>query len=405
MLRSSLLKSKSQGSQRNLWGLFVAINVLLIVDEMQLVGQNVYLVFFLIRLALSFVAVFAATAIYFKKPISGDFLSLYTLFLIAVGACFSLFQPSEMILRLSINAFFYLLLAASFKGTLRDWLQIYFPVASFLLFAPIGLKANFLMHFENLYFVVASLACSNGIVLIRRYVSVHSGANPEDEAVIQDQKEKNMSPFEAAGEVMSNNRMFLSEEQDLGHCEVLKCRDLITAISEMVQAKKLQFKTYNKTQISIQSPRSGPEGLGVVADEKDLRLIVGQLIDEAVESLGMQTGFVRLSVQLTQRQLLVIIEDNGRGLGKDIIARLKAKNRLELSSQNSSQAPEAVLLAPREMQSLLRFWGADFEVITRLGVGRRVCMNFPLTALAIEEMIRPLEGFSSYDSSQAGLSH
>ena len=367
------------------------------IDELQMVGQNLFIVFFLTRITQVLVAFFAATALFFKKEILAEVLSLYILFLIAVGACFSIFEPSEMVLRLSINAFFYLLLAASYKGTLKDWAQIYLPVASFLLFVPMGLKASHLFHFQNLYFVIASFLCSNGIVFIRKYVNLGESDAPQDKLP---QESENFE--EKLSGIVFKDKEEISAVQNVFTAELFRCTDMLGILNALVLQKKTQFKDLSRTQILLVAPPTGPEGFGIQTEAGELKQVLAQLIDESVGSLGMQTGFVRLNVQFTLRQMLLIIEDNGRGLGKDALLRLKAKG---LQNAQETHPAQAAVLAPLEMRSLLKFWGADFEIATRLGVGRRVCMSFPLASLAAEEMIRPFEGFKKYASGEANLSH
>ena len=397
--------SSSQGSQRYLWGLFVIVNILLMIDELQLVGQNLFLLFFLIRLSLLLVAFYSATALHFKKTLSGDFLSLYVLFLISVGAIISLFDSSEMILRLSINAFFYLLLAASFSGEIKDWLQIYLPAASFLLFAPVGLRASYLLHFENIYFVLASLLCSNGIVFVRKYLKIKSPS--EIKMAIGDASNESLFNHESAN-LDHTSQLIIGEdegsmEQHLKpDIEIYPYQKLLILIREVVGQKQRDFSDLKKTQISAFTPRIGPDGFGIRTEVKDLKPILNQLIDEAVESLGMQTGFVRLHIQFTLRQMFLIVEDNGRGISKDALLKLKARNLQESLLPIDGQEMK---LMPLEMRALFKYWGAEFEMASRLGVGRRVCMSFPLVPLIHEEVIVPIESFESYTSNELPMIH
>ncbi len=407
MTRAQFDLSSPQGSQRYLWGLFVLINVTLLIDELQLVGQHLFLVFFLIRLTQTFLAFFAATAVFFRKEISGDFLSLYIVFLIAVGACTSLFDPSEIILRLSINTFFYLLLAASFSGSIKDWLQIYLPVASLLLLAPVGLKATYLLHFDNLYFVFASLACSNGIVFIRSYLAYKTLDGESDFMPVDALGTADSSALEAhldnqSSVPISRANMEFFNEGPAPSTDIISYSALINLLNEIVGQKQLQYRNLVKTKISAFAPRTGPQGFGIRTEMRNLKPVLIQLIDEAVTSLGMQTGFVRINVQLTLRQMLLMVEDNGRGVSKEALQRLKLKS---LQKPQNLPTAEMIDLVPQEMRALFQFWGAEFEIATRLGVGRRVCMSFPLEALSLDEVVQSLEEFTPYSSNEATMIH
>lgn len=367
------------------------------VDELRFAGASFFLILFLTRLAQLLISFFATSAIFLKKEISEDFLSLYILFLIAVGAGFSLFESNELVGRLSINAFFYLLLAASFTGSIKDWLQIYLPVASFLLFAPIGLKASHLFHLQNLSFVIASFICSNGIVFVRQFVR-HNPSSKKNDSVMPDMNFK-ISKNEISEEFFLRTEEENQEVRDFFSVEMFGCKDLMALISETVLDKKNRFKNFPRTEIMIVGPRSTPIGWGIQTDPLELKSMLSQLIEESAGSLGMQTGFVRISVQFTLKQMHLIVEDNGRGLEKDALMKLEQKGLL--AAEEITHASQTSI----EMRSLLKFWGADFEFATRLGVGRRVCMSFPLKIFEREEVTAIFDNYNSFASNEATVSH
>ncbi len=415
MNQLTFIQNQKQGSQRYLWILLVVANTLLMIDELRFSNASFFLVLFSFRLVELLVAFYVVSAIHFKKVISEELLSLYLLFLIAVCSGFSLFVPSELISRLIINIFFYLLLSASFRGALKDWLQIYMPVASFLLFIPIGLKASYLFHLENLSFLVASFICSNAIVFVRQYLNFNpvssdtppSGLQPNSfnsrarenlEADRSSNSEPNVQGVHPTEKLVFSQPEEKSVVQDLFSVEVVECKELLDLINEVVAKKKSRFGQFPRTEITIQTPRSVPAGWGLFADFEELKSMLSQLIEESAKSLGMQTGFVRLSVQFSLRQLHLIIEDNGRGLGKDAILKLKQKGLVELDEQIQSN------LSPLEMRDRLKVWGAEFEFATRLGVGRRVCMRFPLRVLAHEAVLAPFDKFQpSFTQNEVGF--
>lgn len=395
MNQSSLVQKQTHGSERYLWVLFVFVNILLMIDELRYANLSIFVVLFLTRLIQLLVAFFAVSAIFLKREISADILSLYILFLIAAGAGFSLVEPGELVIRLSINAFFYLLLAASYKGSLKDWLQIYLPVATFLLFAPVGLKASHLFHFENLSFVIASFVCSNGIVFVRQYINRFSPAEKSDGELIPNSNISN----DISEEFFLRSNEENQAVRDFFSAEMFGCQDMMSLFSEIVSEKQSRFKIAPRTEIMLVSPRSIPNGWGIQAEPDDLKQMLSQLIEESACSLGMQTGFVRINIQFTLKQMHLIVEDNGRGLGKDTLLKLKQKNIIQVEASSETAR------TPLEMRSLLKVWGADFEFATRLGVGRRVCMSFPLRLFAEQIVVQGFENFQTYNPNEATMSH
>ncbi len=174
-------KSQSPATIPYFWIFLVVLNLLLLIDEIQFSNQNWFIALFLVRLAQILVAFFAATSIYFKKEISSDYASLYFLFSLAFGSCFALFEGGENLSRVNINALFYFLLAFSYRGEKKDWIQIYLPVSTFLLLIPIGLRFLNLVSSSRLVYIVLSLVFGNLSLFFRSYFISESFGKIVDE--------------------------------------------------------------------------------------------------------------------------------------------------------------------------------------------------------------------------------
>ncbi len=365
------------------WIFLFILNLLLLVDEIQFANQSWFLILFLVRLGQTFAAFFASIAIYYRKEISADSCSLFLLFALAFGACFALFEGGENLTRVNINALSYFLLALAFKGSKKDWLQIYLPVATFLLLAPVGLRFLSIANFTNMFFVVGSLILANFAVFFKSYLINDSFGHIIDEGDSEMARELRIDKIddqvEQVGLGLDNYlaSSFLAAHKTLTQneftAESFYCQDLVDLVRDAVDTEVKNYKSFPKTQILFHVPRQIPNNVWVKAEASELKALTNQLISEAVASLGMHTGVVRVSVQFTLKQMMIFIEDNGRGLTSAALMKLK------LSQNNSSDH----FLSPTEMRAMLKFWGGDFEMATRLGVGRRVCMSFPMREVTV----------------------
>jgi hypothetical protein len=382
-------KNRKKSNQQELvplipyfWIFLVALNLLILIDEMQFANQNWFLAIFLIRLAQTFTAFFAAVAIYFRREVSAEYLSLYLLFALAFGSCFALFEGGESLSRVNINALLYFLLALGFRGAKKDWFQIYLPVASFLLLAPVGLRFLNLANFSNLFFIIGSLILSSFAVFVKNYLiddsfgHIIEDGEPE---MAREFKDENFSEQSGLGFDNYLASSFLAAHKTLTQSEFsaesFYCQDLVDLIHEVVDFEINKHKNLLKTQILFHVPRHIPNNVWVKAEATELKSLTNQLISEAAASLGMQTGVVRVSVQFTLKQMMIFIEDNGRGLTSAALLKLKMKQEAEFEIGE--------ILSPTEMRALLKFWGGDFEMATRMGVGRRVCMSFPMREVTV----------------------
>lgn len=150
-----------------------------------------------------------------------------------------------------------------------------------------------------------------------------------------------------------------SKPQEEFSLQEVSSKNLIELLSQLMSEKRNYHKDSKDLTLSLQIPKIHENTCLVRCDLEKLKLILSQLIDESIRSLGLAKGRVRMQLDYSAYQANLVLEDNGRGVGEEL-------------PENSEN------LKLMDIYGITRAWGAQLEVATRLGVGRRICIRFPL---------------------------
>lgn len=143
--------------------------------------------------------------------------------------------------------------------------------------------------------------------------------------------------------------------------EVMGHDDVISTVREAVQkAEQLsQNRSPNQLRLTLTTPSDIHLPLAVRGEKESLSVVVFNLLEMAVASIGPAAGNVRVSVGLTLSAMTILIEDNGRGLSEMMLA---------------SRGWSDPLIGIRETAKKSQW---QFEHQSRLGVGARVFIEIP----------------------------
>lgn len=104
--------------------------------------------------------------------------------------------------------------------------------------------------------------------------------------------------------------------------------------------------------------------LALRCEREALALVLRSLVGGAVDAFGGGGGIVRISLRPTPSHLVVLVEDNGRGLSEEMIAK-------RLPHLHSGHVSRENLATLSQIREIVYAWGGRFDYGARLGVGSR----------------------------------
>jgi signal transduction histidine kinase len=114
----------------------------------------------------------------------------------------------------------------------------------------------------------------------------------------------------------------------------------------------------------------------------ELQSIVGSLVRHAVDSIGGGAGIVRIALRVSQTALILIVEDNGRGMSEELL------KGLDPIAGDSAWAAASHQLRLSEIRKKIESASGQMEVNARLGVGSRVVVEFPRNDIFAQAVVR-----------------
>lgn len=155
-----------------------------------------------------------------------------------------------------------------------------------------------------------------------------------------------------------------------GESQMFRLEDIARMMDAAMAKKRSGLPMNSRVQLSWS--RSVERDLPVVIqiNADDFSMVVGSLIDQAIESLGGGEGVVRVGLHPGLRQIQVTVEDNGRGMTEELLMRLQARGLGQPPLASSR-------LSFKQIRALISFWGGRVDRQARLGVGSRVTVEIP----------------------------
>ncbi len=282
-----------------------------------------------------------------------------------------------------------LFLAASllYYGQTKLWWFLLMPLAVVASFSP-------LVYFEffrgsstavlakALWMPMAAFAIGS-VLMVLRELRARSIANITQVAVLRLRGENTLGALRAMEADLKNLRSILSGEAT--EVSPLTTTDFNLAASAPVTTASEPSEACSVDEIDAAARRlldearaaiggrpvklslTAPVGVGLpIAVRGSVVTITAWLksaILTSIESLGgFPDGAVRVSIRPSLSMLQILVEDNGRGFGESVLAKM-------------GQAPDRVSLA--DVRAAVEKLGGRFEIQARLGVGSRLSIELP----------------------------
>jgi len=163
----------------------------------------------------------------------------------------------------------------------------------------------------------------------------------------------------------------------------LSLRDVVEIIEFVMQAKRVMNSTPNKVVFTWARTVESRLPFWIEVQREELVKLISSLADHAVESLGGASGVIRFDLRCGLRSVEISVEDNGRGMSDELMARLQSKGLFQTKRH-------ADWLTPGQIRNRVVSWGGRLERQSRLGVGTRVIIEIPKLMNLDHEM--PLVG-------------
>jgi signal transduction histidine kinase len=142
------------------------------------------------------------------------------------------------------------------------------------------------------------------------------------------------------------------------------CR-IDTVIGQVVEEKRLQFAAKPGLKILFES-----RGISAIAEPRELQRLVSNLMNNAMEACG-QTGVIKISVTSSGDKALISVEDSGKGIPPEILAKLGKKGETHGKAGGTG-------LGLYHAREKTESWGGKLRIESEPGKGTRVTAELQL---------------------------
>lgn len=145
---------------------------------------------------------------------------------------------------------------------------------------------------------------------------------------------------------------------------------LMKTLWEIQKEKSLEFKDRPKFSLDIVEGPTNRDALRVAVPSFELRRVLSNLINNAVEASGPDGGPVRLKIS-TDESLHLVVEDAGLGIAPELLAQLFVRGQ----TFNKIHGNGLGLHSARE---IIRRYGGEVRLDSELGRGTQAILDLPL---------------------------
>lgn len=152
--------------------------------------------------------------------------------------------------------------------------------------------------------------------------------------------------------------------------------EFIPAIVDMlISEKRIQFRDNSSIDIEIELKNSFGAFAQVIGSE--LKRVISNLINNAVEAFENKNGSIHVSVQLVKEKQLVEVSicDNGKGIPPEILTKL---GEIQLSHGKESSDQSGSGLGVYHAKQIIRSFGGQLMIESTVGKGTMVRIELPL---------------------------
>lgn len=144
---------------------------------------------------------------------------------------------------------------------------------------------------------------------------------------------------------------------------------LSSLLDPLITEKRMEFRS--KTGVTIElSLDAASYGLFTLADPRELKRVISNLVNNSVEALFDERGIVWVRLSSGKGSVHIRVEDNGRGVEPDILSRLQSLGGSHGKSGGSG-------LGLSHARKCAESWGGRLDISSRPGKGTRVVLSLP----------------------------
>jgi signal transduction histidine kinase len=146
---------------------------------------------------------------------------------------------------------------------------------------------------------------------------------------------------------------------------------LASLIEPLIEEKRAQLRS--KVGIIIDFRLDSSDGpIRATVQPVEFQRLLSNLINNAVEALNGGRGAVDISLALAGRDVLLAIEDNGRGIPAHVLAKLGERGETHGKVGGFG-------LGLHHAKACASSWGGSFNIQSKSGTGTRVMLQLPQT--------------------------
>lgn len=147
-------------------------------------------------------------------------------------------------------------------------------------------------------------------------------------------------------------------------------------VQSLVQARIDRLRTTLLSRSGVQftlTEAASALPLALRADRASIGLVISALLENAVEGLGGGDGLIRVTLRATLTHLILMVEDNGRGLSEAVMnqRRIQTERLADRVLSRSDDHLEETFASLTLARTIVADWGGDLGYHARLGVGAR----------------------------------
>ena len=150
--------------------------------------------------------------------------------------------------------------------------------------------------------------------------------------------------------------------------DILTPIHLETVIASALDMKKKQYQADSKLQINCDDTKK-LGGIFLKAAARELESVIGNLIDNAVEATAPSGGVIALQINVSSRQIEIMIKDSGKGIPAEVMQKLMAKG--------GSYGKDGTGIGLSHAKEILENLGGDVKINSAEGRGTTVTLALP----------------------------
>ena len=152
--------------------------------------------------------------------------------------------------------------------------------------------------------------------------------------------------------------------------EAASPRLLSSLIDPVVSEKRLQFRSHSRVDIEPRLDASS-YGLFAAVQPVEFKRLLSNLVNNAVEAFGEGAGAVSVSLSAREGRALVSVQDNGKGIPPEVLAKLGRRGETHGKVGGSG-------LGLYHARSSAESWGGSLELSSEVGKGTTAILALPL---------------------------